>query len=220
MAKPDLNKLKSEIETRKREKNSKSPTGEQVAEGASPRDMFLYGLMESWKSGRENNSTNLVKFKTSKMLEKLGEQPVTTQVAQPVQRVSSQPQQLHEIDMSPERDEQFFNDIEKKRRQTLAESIEQFSKTPVLGSPMMQSQNVPTQLNEAYLTENVTKIVNNYLVENFGPVIEEAIKGTILEMYAIERIKDVLQENKEMIKSIVYETIRELQAKSKAKMQH
>jgi hypothetical protein len=38
-------------------------------------------------------------------------------------------------------------------------------------------------------------------------------------MYAVERIKEVLQENKEMIKSIVYDTIRELQAKSKAKAQ-
>ncbi len=216
--KPDLNKLKSEIESRKREKNSTSPTGELVAEGVSPRDTFLYGLMESWKTGRENTSTNLVKLKTSKMLEKLGEQPVATQtVQQPVQRAAAQP--LHEVDMSPEREEQLFNDIERKRKQTLAESIEQYSKTPVIGSPMMQPQGVPMQLNEAYLTENVKKIVNNYLVENFGPVVEEAIKSTILEMYAVERIKEVLQENKEMVKSIVYETIRELQAKSKAKAQ-
>jgi hypothetical protein len=74
----------------------------------------------------------------------------------------------------------------------------------------------PMMLNEAYLTENVKKIVNNYLVENFGPVVEEAIKSTILEMYAVERIKEVLTENKEMVQKIVYDTIRELQAKSKA----
>ena len=43
------------------------------------------------------------------------------------------------------------------------------------------------------------------------------MKDVIIEMYAVERIKKVLTENKEIIKSIVYETIRELQAKSKNK---
>jgi hypothetical protein len=61
--------------------------------------------------------------------------------------------------------------------------------------------------------------VNNYLIENFGPVVEEAIKSTILEMYAVERIKEVLHENKDLVKTIVYDTIRELQAKSKNKAQ-
>jgi hypothetical protein len=75
----------------------------------------------------------------------------------------------------------------------------------------------PMQINEGYLVENVKKIVDNYLIDNFGPVVEEAIKGTIIEMYAVERIKEVLQENREMIKTLVYETIREIQAKSKAK---
>jgi hypothetical protein len=56
-------------------------------------------------------------------------------------------------------------------------------------------------------------------VENFGPIVEEAIKSTILELYAVERIKEVLTENKEIIKTVVYETIRELQAKSKTKAQ-
>ena len=72
-------------------------------------------------------------------------------------------------------------------------------------------------LNEQYLGESVKRIVNNYLIENFGPVVEEAIKSTILEMYAVERIKEVLTENKEMIKTIVIDVIKEIQAKSKAK---
>jgi hypothetical protein len=117
--------------------------------------------------------------------------------------------------MSPERDEQLWADIEKRKKQTLAESIEGFNKTT--NAPM---NNVPTYtggqpINEGYLIENVKKIVNNYLIENFGPVIDEAIKSTIIEMYAVERIKEVLQENKEIIKTVVYETIRELQAKKK-----
>ena len=70
-------------------------------------------------------------------------------------------------------------------------------------------------LNEGYLVENVKKVVSNYLIENLGPIMEESIKSTILELYAVDRIKEVLTENKEMIKTIVYETIRELQAKKK-----
>ena len=77
----------------------------------------------------------------------------------------------------------------------------------------------PMQINEGYLVENVKKIVDNYLIDNFGPVVEEAIKSTIIEMFAVERIKEVLTENREMIKTVVYETIKELQAKNKAKAQ-
>jgi ABC-type oligopeptide transport system ATPase subunit len=125
--------------------------------------------------------------------------------------------------MSPERDEQLWAEIERKKKQTLAESMQNYIQTPYTGAPMGQQPMQPTMpmgqqpiLNEAYLTENVKKIVNNHLVESFGPIVEEAIKSTILEMYAVERIKEVLNENKEIIQNIVYDTIRQLQAKSKA----
>ena len=36
-------------------------------------------------------------------------------------------------------------------------------------------------------------------------------------MYAVERIKEVLNENRDLVKSVVVETTREIQAKSKAK---
>jgi hypothetical protein len=119
--------------------------------------------------------------------------------------------------MSPERDEQLWQDIEKNRKQTLAESMGKYI-TPNANTPARQPQQ-QMNLNEGYLVENVKKIVDNYLIENFGPVIEEAIKGTIIEIYAVERIKEVLQENREIVKSIVLETIREIQANSKKKAQ-
>jgi len=75
----------------------------------------------------------------------------------------------------------------------------------------------PMQINEAALVENVKNVVNGYLSENLGVIFEEAIKGTIIEMYAVERIKEVLNENRDLVKSVVVETIREIQAKSKAK---
>jgi hypothetical protein len=122
--------------------------------------------------------------------------------------------------MSPEREELMFRDLETSRKKTLAESIQQYVAVPVVGTPMSnRPANAPISLNEQYLIENVTKIVNNYLVENFGPILEEAIKGTILEMYAVERIKEVLHENKDMVKAVVIEVIKEIQAKSKSKAQ-
>jgi hypothetical protein len=91
------------------------------------------------------------------------------------------------------------------------------------GQKMVAENHAPSQgqpmLNEAYLIERVQKVVNNYLSENLAPIFEDAIKNTIIEMYAVERIKEVLTENREMIKSLVYETIREIQAKSKNKTQ-
>jgi hypothetical protein len=224
MAKPDLNKLKAEIDNRKRERNlSPSILGEQLSEqvgaGISPRDTFLYGLIESLKRGKETASTNLIKTVDTKAALKKGETPKLQINEAPVQRQLPQ-QRITEVDMSPERDEQMFADIEKNRKQTLVETIEQYGKIPRIGTPMTNApQSGSMQLNEGYLVENVKKIVNNYLVENFGPVIEEAIKSTVIEMYAVERIKEVLHENKELVKSIVYETIRELQAKNKAKAQ-
>jgi hypothetical protein len=48
VGKPDLNKLRSEIESRKKERNmTPSSLGESVGRGVAPRDVFLNGLIES-----------------------------------------------------------------------------------------------------------------------------------------------------------------------------
>jgi hypothetical protein len=220
MAKPDLSKLKTEIENRKREKSiAPASLGEQTNIGASPRDTFLYGLLESWKTGKETASTNLIKTVDNKVALKKGESSklqINETIAPPARQHIPTPRET--IDMSPERDEQLFHDLESKRKQTLAESMSGYvGKTQP--TPMSQSMQTgaPMNLNEQYLNESVKKMVNNYLIENFGPILEESIKDTMLEIYAVERIKAVLNENKDMIKSLVYEIIREIQTKSKNK---
>jgi hypothetical protein len=218
----NLNKLRDEIDNRKKEKNMvSSRLGETVGAGIAPRDTFLNGLLESLHTGRETASSVLVKTVDNKVAAKKGEtNKLPIAETAPVQH--HLPPVREQIDMSPERDEQLFADLEKKRKMTIAESIESYAKVPAVGAPMGQQINTtgaPMQLNEVYLAENVKKIVNNYLTENLTPIFEEAIKGTIIEMYAVERIKEVLNENKEMIKSVVIETIREIQARSKSKAQ-
>lgn len=211
MAKPDLNKLKTEIANRRNEKTA-------TIDGVAPRDKFLNGLLESLHTGRETQASALVKTVDNTVAAKKKETarlPINEAV--PVQ--SPPAQRPVPIDMSPERDEQLWEEMERRKKQTLAESMQTYVQSPNIGAPMTNVPMQPTSLNEQYLTENVKKIVNNYLVENFGPIVEEAIKSTILELYAVERIKEVLTENKEIIKTVVYETIRELQAKSKTKAQ-
>lgn len=228
----DLNKLRNEIDKEKKGRNmTSSHLGESVGHGVSPRDVFLSGLLAARETGNETPASTLIKVVENKVAEKHGE--VKKYVVNEVASTSVQSKAPAPIDMSPEREEQLYRDLENKRKQTLAESIATFqgnapnSKLPPAvnynGKQFLTSipANVvaPTQLNEAALTESVKNVVNNYLTENLGAVFEEAIKGTIIEMYAVERIKEVLNENRDLIKSVVVETIREIQARNKAKAQ-
>ena len=225
----DLNKLRDEIDKEKQSRNMiPSKLGESVGRGVSPRDEFLTGLLQARETGNDTPSTTLIKVVENKVAEKHGgiKKHVINEAA-PVQRPTT-------VDMSPERDEQLFADLEKKRKATLAESIQAFtgsqSAAPPAPSVNYNGQQfltsapvlpagAPMQINEAALVEGVKNVVNEYLSENLGVVFEEAIKGTIIEMYAVERIKEVLNENRDLIKTVVIETIREIQAKNKATAQ-
>lgn len=214
----DLNKLKSEIDFRKNERSTISSN----KAGAAPRDSFLNGLLTSFDTGSETNSTKTIKLIENKIAIKNGEtirHKINEEEIVPQRNITPN-RSTTNIDMSPERDEQLFKDIEQKRKKTLTESMQGYLDNNVNShqSPMQQQpiQQQSMNLNEGYLVENVKKIVDNYLIDNFGPVVEEAIKSTILELYAVDRIKEVLHGNKELIKSLVLETIREIQAKAKA----
>jgi hypothetical protein len=211
----DLNKLRTEIDSSKKERRN---VAESVQGSALlPKDVFLNELLTSLKTGQPTQATNLIKVVENKTAQKFGEVAKHEVVPIASQQRFTPQQNLNEVEMSPERDEQLFADFERRKKQTLAESIQQYNTTPPVGSPMTNVvPQRPMPLNEQYLAESVKNLVNNHLAENLGPIFEEAIKNTILEMYAVERIKEVLNENKEIIKSLVYETIRELQAKKKA----
>lgn len=223
----NLDKLKNEIDSRKK---SKSPDGS----GAAPRDVFLHGLLESLEHGHETAATGLIKTVANQAAAKKGEkailpvqQTASIPVAQPTPRQSKP-------EMSPERDHQLFEDMDRMRKQTLADSINAVTGTapagqmprtvnyggqqmltslPETATPGVQAGGV--QLNEAALVESVRQIVNNHLVENFAPILEEAIKNTVIEMYAEERIEKVIKENTKLIEQVVYSTIRKLQNKKK-----
>ena len=221
MAKPDLNKIRAEIDNRKRERNISSSLNESTGTAVAPRDAFLYELMKSHDTGAETSATKRIKLVENQVAIKnnetvrhnVKETEVVDRAPARIPVQSNKP-----VEMSPERDEQLFIDLQNKNKQTLAESI-----APYIGGGQKKNLNqtasaVPAaQLNEGYLVENVKKIVDNYLIDNFGQVVEEAIKDTIIEMYAAERIKEVLTENKEMIRGVIIEVIKEISDKNKAK---
>jgi hypothetical protein len=238
MAKVDLNKLKDEIQKEKQNKNVvPSQLGEQVGTGVSPRDVFLHGLMQARETGQITPSSQLIQVVENKVSEKHGElktHAVNETAPTPTAPVTT----TSAPTPSPDRDEQLFADLEKKRKATLAESIEKFQGATGAGTgatpptvnyggtqyltsvptnaPATNPTNAaPMQLNEAALVENVQNVVRGYLNENLGPIFEEAIKNTVIEMYAVERIKEVLNENRDLIKSVVVETIKEIRDRSK-----
>ena len=219
----NLNKLKEEIDSRKRSKGQvPSSLGESHADG-SPKDKFLNGLLVSLKTGRDTASTNLIKTVDNTVAQRLNETPklkVSENV--PVEQPRSIPKPAAPVDMSPEREEQMWQEFQKQKKQTLAEQMSNFmgnQQTAGQGQPQQQQPmyNNYGNINEGALINNVKGVVDKYLMENFGTVVEDAIKSTILEMYAAEKIKEVLTENRDLIKSVVIETIRDIQAKNKAK---
>lgn len=222
MGKIDLDKLRDEIDDRKSKKNMvSSRLGENVGTGVAAKDEFLNGLLTSLKTGKETSSTQLIKVVENKVAEKNNETPKYKTV-QPPQQHKQIVNEGNNNENSVERDELLWREFEKRKKQTLTESMENYVNTGYLQQQSKPNQHTdlqPPQINEGYLVENVKKIVNGYLNENFAILLEEAIKNVVIEMYAVERIKSVLGENKDIIRSEILGVIKEIQAKSKAKTQ-
>jgi hypothetical protein len=219
----DLNRLKSEIESEKMNKNKESFGKASIA----PKDAFLYSLNESLRSGRKNvtadkilsiskqadisaglKSGRIDTNQASNKLNEIKEQRVATR--QPINNSVDSNRRSEEINMSPERDEELFKLFENGNKKTLGESLFDYNKV----NKQQQIQQ-SSSINEG----NIKKIFDDYITNNLASILNEAINNTIIEMYAIERIEKVLHENKELIKSVVIETIKEIQAKNKAKQQ-
>jgi hypothetical protein len=235
--KVQLDKIKEEIKKSKEQSNVvPQHLGENVSSlSATPRDEFLNGLITSLKTGASTPATNLVKEVHNTVVDKKGGDTKHVSTSAPSQAIQTSPNpRKPSVNMSPERDEQMFRDFEKMKGSTLAESIEKFSGTQgggqtsptvnfngqqYLTSPPASANQggTPQQLNEGVLVESVKEIVNEHLNQNITTIFEDAMKNTIIEMYAVERIQEVLRENKDLIKSVVVETIKEIRNKSKAK---
>jgi len=210
MNKHDLNKLKEKISNRKNDLNLTSSN-------VNPRNKFLTELYESVDSGKETNASVLVKRVHNLVSEKKNEKTMLP-INENFDTNFNNQKQTHqpfifskENDM--ERDDDLWKEIERRNNQTLANSLEKYSQYSLNKN---QQPSFP-QINDDLLNQKIKGIIDNHLLESFTPIVEETIKSTIVELYAVERIKEVLKENKNLIKEIVYDVIRELQKRTKPK---
>ena len=211
----DLSKLREEIDNRKQEKN----TINQEDTKQAPKDSFLNGLLTSLKTGQESMSTKKLKMVEQKAAEKKGETKKNFSgndtMLDAIEKHGGGGN-TSEIPTAPEptgdkdRDHLLYEEYDRKMKEMFGENAKNVMQPHQLKQPQQRSQ-PKQQLNEEYLVGTVKKILN----ESFAPMVEDAMKDAIVEIYSVEKIKEVIQENESVIKGIVINTIRELQKKKK-----
>lgn len=201
-----LDNVRKEIENRKRKKQNvahnlgeKSSTNDLL-----PKDSFLNELYNSLETGRITNSTERIKMVENKMSNNLGEKPNHVIVNDDVEVKNPIPKRIPKpVDNGGEieRTSLLYEELERKQKELLSK---QYNNT----NPQQLNTNPETlHLNEEHVKQIVT--------ENLTHIVEHAMKNTIVEIYAAERMKDILNENKDVIREVVIDTIRELQKKKK-----
>jgi len=236
----DLDLIKQEIDSRKKEKKV-----EIMNEGHDvplARDEFLHGLQQSLATGQPNKATaklNIVKERSDNMQVAGGQvinqntAPVNQQVINEVAHTqhpvnvnpnpnynpnAGYPQQPTNPNGNP-REEQFYKNLQETKQILgnssnnlgVADAITQWSgnQNQGQGQQMISS---PNALNEA-----VNNAVQNFMTNHFANIVEQAMKGTMMEIYAKERVEIALNENKDMIQKMVVNTILALQKKNQKK---
>lgn len=219
----NLEGIKEEMATRRSERNTVSEQlGESIPNNQA-KDGFLNGLITSFNTGKETHATKRIKLIENKVDIREGKTPKFKENSEDIGALHEVSQNMTSnrgvipinTGMNPElgqaeREELMYAEMSKRALrggQTLSENLMSVAggNHNGGGQPIASSQ----------LTEGVKNVVNNYLAENFSLIVEESIKSTILEMYAVERIKEVLHENRGMIKAIMLEILKEMKAKQK-----
>ena len=114
-----------------------------------------------------------------------------------------------------EREEQLLAEYKRKERELLNNNGGMKNVTTPLSSlPHPQQQNYGQN---SIITEQVNARVDNFLNENFAKVITAALKNVIIEQYKTERVEKAINENIDLIKKIVVDTIIELKERQKEK---
>jgi hypothetical protein len=210
----DLSKLKNEIHTRKQAKNEAVDDN-----GSNVKDKFLNNLVESLNTGRPSEATNKIRKVDEVAAEKSGDKPqsntsnnsVSSEVAKykGQQNVNQNNQPV--INNENDRDEKLYEELERRKKEMLGGGALKYNQTK---SSQTQETNQPSSgniINE----EKIYETVNNVITEKFATVVDQAMKDSIVEIYAEARMKEVLEENKNIIRKIVIDTIKELQSKKK-----
>jgi hypothetical protein len=209
----DLNGLRKAIDESQAARNASLGITEATG---TPKDFFLNSLLKSRDSGRPSHATKVIELLAEKKdpnelqndyRKIVNESPDIISNTTPTPRAATRPPV--NID-NRDRDEKLFENFGKKSNRTLAESITEFA-SPEIKEKIVNSPNAGTT------SANIEKLVAAYLAENLEVLMEDTINSTLLEMYSNERIKKGIQENRDTIRTMVIEAIREIQNNQKAK---
>lgn len=209
----DLSKLHQEIENRKGEQLKISNNlGETHLNVGQAKDMFLHNLLRSLDSGVNTSATEKIKLVEDLTAKKLNEKPTTRR-----QVPTQQP-----IGEDVDREDLLWENIQKSRKSTLADSLENYNMNEQQNYQQYQQFHQYQQpqynnqmLNEGQLINIVEQVMSKYIGENFTSMIEESIKNVMFDIYAAEKIKDALEENKSMIRKEILSVLKELSNKKK-----
>jgi len=209
----DLTKLRDEIDNRKRNKSGSSTNVNKIKEANQPKDSFLNELITSLNTGKQTESTKLIKMVESKAAEKNGETPrtssntVSSELNKHSNQLSSPPAQTQTSD----RDYLLYEELERKKKEMINGGANYNQGVSQINEMVKQPQQQAGLITENQLNE----AVDNIIKDKFAHIVEQAMKDSIVEIYANTRMKEVLDENEDYIKKIVIDTIRGLQKKKK-----
>jgi hypothetical protein len=235
----DLDKIQKQIEERKKElgKTSQVLGESKTSRGsAKGRDQFLSELMHSAKSGVVTEATAKVAA-INKVADAKANKQDTTGIADDIMKhvPKSAPTNTRKPIPKPVL-EDYGNVSSSNPNQTLADALSSVNGgTPnpmnmnatngMLSQDQMQKlmeqygqklqTSSPSTLNEEIVMEKVSEVTSQFLNENFSKLFSDSLKQTIVETYKAERVKEALNENRDIIKSIVIEVIRDLKKPKK-----
>ena len=191
----NLDSLKDEIKRRKTERQDIGIDTQGVG-ALPPKDKFLNGLLESLNSGRETHASKLVKMVDNKVAEKNGEK---TRHKINEELVDNSPP----IDFeNSSREQSLYDEIAKKTQQMISKN-----KYPENSALLTSNLQQPITLNE--------EVIKKVITDNFEHLIENALKNSIVNIFMSERIKEVINENEDIVKNVVIKTLKELYKKKK-----
>jgi hypothetical protein len=201
----DLSKVKEEISNRKKQRDgiTEGSDGTQI----NPRYAFLHQLNNSLYTGKKNEATEHIKIIENKTAMKVGETPkmsVSNNIPQPpvnVQKQHNPQMQEPPKEEYKERDYLLYEEVERKQREMYNGGYK-----PPINQPQQNPHSPNAVLNEEYLSEVVNKRIN----EGFVTIVEQAMRDNIVEVYTKARMTEVLKENRDFLKGIVMEVLKEV----------
>jgi len=196
----NIQEIAKEINKRKKE------LGESVSTVKNQR--FLDKLIESLKTGRENESVHKIKKTVDDSIMIHNEKTGTN--LRPIFNADGVRNEYpNQPNAQDDRDELMYNKFDNALNERL-----QNTKLP-MGADGIRSSEKRLSSSGTINEGALINLMDRYMNENYGAVIEKSIRNVMFEAYSTDRIKNVLTENKDFIKTIVVEIIRELQKTKK-----